>query len=141
MNCPGSPRRTVGVSATSLDAAVGPQLLEGVDVHLAAKVVKSLPVPRAAELLTALDANHAVRILRRFHHDSRDSLLSVMPIEQAKQLREMLVWPTDSVAAYMTTETLALDPATTAEEAVAHIRHRISEQQEGRSHRQLHLCH
>jgi magnesium transporter len=33
------------------------------------------------------------------------------------------------VAAYMTTETLVLDPATTAEEAVAHIRHRISEQQ------------
>ena len=94
MNCPGSRRRTVGASATGLDAAVGPKLLEGVDVHLAAKVVKSLPVPRAAELLTALDANHAVRILRRFHHDSRDSLLSVMPIEQAKQLREMLVWPT-----------------------------------------------
>ena len=119
-------RRRLG---ESLDAAVGPQLLEGVDVHLAAKVVKSLPVPRAAELLTAVDTNHAVRILRRFHHDSRDSLLSAMPIEQAKQLREMLVWPRDSVAAYMTTETLALDPATTAEEAVAHIRHRISEQQ------------
>ena len=89
MNCPGSRRRTVAASARS-DAAVGPQLLEGVDVHLAAKIVKSLPVPRAAELLTALDTDHAVRILRRFHHDSRDSLLSAMPIEQAKQLREML---------------------------------------------------
>ncbi|MGZ5363970.1 MAG: magnesium transporter, partial [Mycobacterium sp.] len=44
-------RRRLG---ESLDAAVGPQLLEGVDVHLAAKVVKSLPVPRAAELLTAV---------------------------------------------------------------------------------------
>jgi magnesium transporter len=112
-----------------LDAAVGAKLLEGVDVHLAAKVVKSLPIPRAAELLTALDVNQTVRILRRFHHDSRDSLLSAMPIEAARHLREMLVWPPDSVAAYMTTETLALGPTTTAEEAVAHIRHRISEQQ------------
>ena len=39
----------------------------------------------------------------------------------------MLVWPTDSVAAHMSTQTLALGPATTAEEAVAHIRHQISE--------------
>lgn len=119
-------RRRLG---KSLDAAVGPKFLEGVDVHLAAKVVKSLPVPQAAEMLTTLDANHSVRILRRFHHDARDSLLSAMPIEQAKNLREMLVWPTDSVAAYMTTETLSLRPDTTAEEAVAHIRRRISEQQ------------
>jgi magnesium transporter len=119
-------RRRLGAS---LDTAVGPLLLEGIDVHLAAKVVKSLPVPRAAELLSALDNNLGVRILRRFDHDSRDALLSAMPIEQAKHLREMLVWPTGSVAAHMTTQTLALGPATTAEEAVAHIRHRISEQQ------------
>lgn len=112
----------------SLDAAVGPKFLEGVDVQLAAKVVKSLPAPRAAEMLTALDANHSVRILRRFHHDARDSLLSAMPIEQAKHLREMLSWPTDSVAAFMTTQTLSLRPDTTAEEAVVHIRRRISAQ-------------
>jgi magnesium transporter len=117
-------RRRLGAS---LDTAVGPQLLEGIDVHLAAKVVKSLPVPRAAEQLSALDASYAVRILRRFQHEARDSLLSAMPIEHAKHLREMLVWPPDSVAAYMTTQTLALGPDTTAEEAVAHIRDRISE--------------
>jgi magnesium transporter len=119
-------RRRLG---ESLDASVGSTLLETVDVPVAAKVVESLPVPLAAELLSGLDTTHAVRILHRFQHHSRDSLLSAMPIEAAKHLRERLVWPTDSVAAFMTPETLTLRPATTAEEAVAHIRHRISEQQ------------
>lgn len=119
-------RRRLG---EGLDAEVGPELLESVDSQLAAKVIKSLPVPRAAELLGALDADDAVRILRRYQHETRDALLSAMPIDQAKRLREMLVWPPDSVAANMSTDALALGPAVTAEEAVAHIRHRISEQQ------------
>lgn len=119
-------RRRLG---ESLDTEVGSQLLESVDVQLAAKVIKSLPVPRAAELLAALDSNDAVRVLRRYQHEARDSLLSAMPLDEARRLREMLVWPPDSVAANMSTDTLALGPTVTAEEAVAHIRHRISEQQ------------
>ena len=119
-------RRRLG---EGLDAEVGPELLESVDTQLAAKVVKSLPAPRAAELLSALDANDAVRILRRYQHDARDSLLSAMPLDEAKHLREMLVWPPDSVAANMSTDTLALGPTVTTEEAIAHIRHRISTQQ------------
>ena len=121
-----SDRRRLG---EGLDAEVGPELLESVDSQLAAKVVRSLPVPRAAELLTALDANDSVRILRRYPHEARDALLSAMPIDEAKHLREMLVWPPDSVAANMSTDTLALGPTVTAEEAVAHIRHRISGKQ------------
>ena len=119
-------RRRLG---EGLDAEVAPELLVSVDSQLAAKVVKSLPVPRAAELLTALDSNDAVRILRRYQHDARDSLLSAMPIDTAKHLRELLVWPPDSVAAHMSTDTLTLGPTVTAEEAVAHIRREISEQQ------------
>jgi magnesium transporter len=119
-------RRRLG---EGLDAEVAPELFESVDSQLAAKVLKYLPVPRAAELLTAMDSNDAVRILRRYQHEARDSLLSAMPIEKAKHLREMLVWPPDSVAANMSTDTLALGPTVTAEEAVAHIRRQIAEQQ------------
>jgi magnesium transporter len=118
-------RRRLGAG---LDTEVGRQLLGGVDFHLAAKVVKSLPVPQAAEMLATVDTNHAVRILRRFEHDSRDALLSAMPIERAKTLRKMLAWPPHSVAAHMSPEPLALGPTATAEEAVAHIRQRIAEQ-------------
>ncbi len=107
---------------------VAPKLLDAVDVHLAARIIKAQASARAAELLTALDPQHAVRILRRYQPDLRDSLLTAMPIEQAKTLRSMLLWRPDSVAAHMSTETLAVGPTTTAEEAVAQIRDRISEQ-------------
>ena len=109
-----------------LDTQIGPKLLGAVDVHLAARVIKSQPVPRAAELLGALDAQQAVKILRRFQHDLRDALLSAMPIERAKALRSMLLWPPDSVAAHMSTEPLTLGPTTTAGQAVEQIRDRIS---------------
>lgn len=110
-----------------LDAETGPVLLEAIDVHLAAKVLKSLPLPRAAALLAAVDPQRAVRILRRFGHDLRDSLLSAMQIDEAKTLRSMLLWPPDSVAAHMTTEAVTLAPATTAAQAVEQIRDRIAE--------------
>lgn len=109
-----------------LDTQIGPKLLGAVDVHLAARVIKSQPVPRAAELLGALDAQQAVKILRRFQHDLRDALLSAMPIERAKAPRSMLLWPPDSVAAHMSTEPLTLGPTTTAGQAVEQIRDRIS---------------
>jgi magnesium transporter len=111
----------------ALNADVAPKLLEAVDVHLAAKVLKGQPIPRAAELLAALDAQQAVKILRRYQPDLRDSLLTAMPIEQAKVLRSMLLWRQDSVAGHMATETLTVAPTTTAEEAVAQIRDRISQ--------------
>jgi magnesium transporter len=50
-----------------------------------------------------------------------------MPIEQANAQRSMLLWRPDSVASHMTTETLAVRPTVTAEEAIAEIRDRISE--------------
>ena len=109
-----------------LTTDVAPKLLEAVDVHLAARIIKAQPTPQAAELLAALDPAHAVRILRRYQPDLRDALLTAMPIEQAKTLRAMLLWRPDSVAAHMTTETLTVDPTATAEEAVAQIRNRIS---------------
>jgi magnesium transporter len=110
-----------------LTADVAPKLLEALDVHLAAKIVKSQPTPRAAELLATLDPQHAVKILRRYQPDYRDSVLTAMPIEHAKAQRSMLLWRPDSVAAHMTTETLAVRPTITAEEAIAEIRDRISE--------------
>jgi magnesium transporter len=111
-----------------LTVDVAPKLLEAVDVHLAAKIIKSQPTPRAAELLAAVDPQHAVKILRRYQPDHRDALLTAMPIDQARIQRAMLLWRPDSVAAHMTTETLTVDPPTTAEEAVDQIRHRISAQ-------------
>ncbi len=110
-----------------LTADVAPKLLEAVDVHLAARIIKGQPAPRAAELLAALDPQHAVKILRRYQPDFRDTLLTAVPIERAKTLRGMLLWRPDSVAAHMTTETLTVGPAATAEEAVAQIRDRISD--------------
>ena len=80
-----------------LDTQIGPKLLGAVDVHLAARVIKSQPIPRAAELLDALGAQQAVKVLRRFHHDLRDALLSAMPIERAKTLRSMLLWPREKI--------------------------------------------
>ena len=111
-----------------LTAEVAPKLLEAVDVHLAARIIKSQPTSRAAAILAGLDPQHAVKILRRYQPDYRDSLLTAMPIERAKAQRSMLLWRPDSVAAHMTTETLTVDPTATAEEAVAQIRDRISAQ-------------
>jgi len=110
-----------------LTTDVAPKLLEALDVHLAAKIVKSQPMPKAAELLATLDPQHAVKILRRYQPDYRDSVLTAMPIEQARAQRNMLLWRPDSVAAHMTTETLTVNPTITAEEAIAEIRDLISE--------------
>lgn len=112
--------------ADVLTADVAPRLLEAVDVSLAARTLKGQPAPRAAELLSALDPQHAVKILRRYAPDLRDALLTAMPIERAKTLRGMLLWRPDSVAAHMTTETFTVRPTATAEEAVAQLRDRIS---------------
>jgi magnesium transporter len=110
-----------------LNPQTGTELFESIDYSLAAKVVKSQPVSRGAELIGALQPHRAADILRRFDNAARDALLTAMPIERAKLLRGSLYWSTDCVAAHMMTEPITLTQTTTAEQAVEQIRARMTQ--------------
>ncbi len=121
-------RRRVG---ELLDAPTAAGLFESIDAHLVAKMLKSQPIPRAAELLCALNAQRTADILRQSSRNVREGLLTAMPMDRAKVLRGLLSWPGDSVAAHMAPETLTVSPTTTAAQAVAEIRNRATENHGG----------
>ena len=75
-----------------LTAEVAPKLLEAVDVHLAARIIKGQSGAARRGTACRLDPHHAVKILRRYAPALRDTLLTAMPIERAKTLRGMLLW-------------------------------------------------
>lgn len=113
-----------------LDAQTAAELLESIDPDLGARVLKTQPISRAAELLAVLDTDRASDIIRHIGRDVREQVLTAMPLDRAKVLRGLLSWPDDCVAAHMAPEILAVSPTTTASAAVAEIRSRAATQRE-----------
>jgi magnesium transporter len=109
-----------------LDIDTGIELLESVDVDLAAKVLATMPAPRAASFLDALDSDTAADILREVDARQREQWLRQIPLSRATVLRGLLAWPEDSAAAHMVPETLTVRPTMTATEAVEAIRSHAS---------------
>lgn len=109
-----------------LDIDTGIELLESVDVDLAAKALATTPAPRAASFLDALDSDHAADILREVDARLREQWLTQIPSSRATVLRGLLSWPEDSAAAHMVPETLTVRPTMTATEAVEAIRNHAS---------------
>ncbi|MDT7795581.1 MAG: magnesium transporter, partial [Mycobacterium sp.] len=108
-----------------LDTQTAAKLIHSVDVALAAKMLKALPISRVDELLAAINSHRAAAILRHVDRETRDALLTAMPLERANVLRGVLSWPADSVAAHMLPETLTVGPEVTAAQAIDEIRNQV----------------
>lgn len=111
--------RTLG---TLLDHRGATDLFESIDDELAARVLAAMHAGEAADLVDALDLDHAADVLRDIKAAPREEVLSALPQARAEALRGLLSWPEDSVAAHMVPEALTVRPAMTIGEAVAALR-------------------
>lgn len=97
-------------------------LLESVDTALSADLIAAFAPDDAVRVVDALDSDEVARMLREVDHNKRESLLAVLPVDRANQLRGLLSWPPHSAAAQMVPDVLRVPPHLTAAEAIAAVR-------------------
>ena len=108
--------------AALLDHKRANALFESIDDELAGQVVTNLAPVTAADLLTAVNLDHAADVLREVDGRARESVLAALPGDRAAALRGLLTWPEDSVAAHMVPEALTVPPDVTVADAITVIR-------------------
>lgn len=114
-------RRRFGEVLDDRTAAV---LFETLDSHLAAEVVRKLPIAAMALALGDVDPTPLADILRRLDDADVEPVLAAMPIERADVVRGLLKWPAECVGAHMSLEVITVGPTTPAGQAVDDIRQR-----------------
>lgn len=80
----------------------------------AADVLARLSDERGVAALRALDPAHATVVCGRLAGEDRHRLLSKLPPAEARELRELMVYPADSAAGLMTTRIPTFRPNTAA---------------------------
>lgn len=109
-----------------LDSTTGAELFGSVDANLAAKALQAMDPHQGAPMLNALHSDQAANILRKMKEPKQESLLTLLPLERATVLRDLLSWPEDSAAAHMVPETLTVRPNMTVSEAINTVRNNAS---------------
>jgi magnesium transporter len=128
------------------DSQSAARSLEMMTEHEAAQVLKALPTPLAVQALQhlqvsyaavllensdaalfkaiadALDPQHAATIFMHLPEESREHLLENIPKKLRAQIKELLVYPEDSMGRLMTTKFLSFHKDVSAHEAIEKIR-------------------
>jgi magnesium transporter len=86
-----------------------------------------VPPEQAAEILEEMDPDEAADVLGEMPKHTRSELLEAMDIPEAQEVQELLRYDPQSAGGLMTPEVIKLHRETTAEQALAEIRHRADE--------------
>ncbi|HEM60989.1 MAG TPA: magnesium transporter [Chloroflexi bacterium] len=103
-----------------LNPADSANILEKLHDEEAAELVKALPTDAVIRIVDEMEPDEAADLLGDLHPDQAQVVLA--GLEDAKELRPLLVHPDDSAGGLMTTEFLALRRWMTAGEAIQAVR-------------------
>lgn len=87
-----------------------------------ARLLTELPEERAAALLGALDPARAAVLCATFDTDRRRRLLERLPVAAARELQELMSYPSDTAAGLMTARVETFRPDTAAGAVLARLR-------------------
>jgi len=103
-----------------LNPADSADILEELDDEEAAELVSSLPTEAVIRIVDEMEPDEAADLLGDIDPDQAQAVLAGM--EDADEVRPLLLHPDDSAGGLMTSEFLALRPRMTAAEAIQAIR-------------------
>ncbi len=97
-----------------LDLSDSADILEDMDDPETAKLAASLPVDTIAPIVDEMDPDKAADLLGDLTDEQRKAVLS--RLDDADEVRPLLIHPDESAGGLMTSEFLALRPLMTAQE-------------------------
>lgn len=110
-----------------LDVETAADALEETPPELAAELLEKVEPERAADILEEMAPDEAADVLSELPGDTRAELVEAMERPEAREVQELLAYPSDSAGGLMTPDRVQLQPRQTVADAVAEIR-RLSEE-------------
>ena len=98
------------------------QLLERITPHKAAAILSSLDSNRRRELLSAMNPRQASSVLNHVEQSHREEVLGNLPDAMARQLRELLEYPSDTAGGMMEPRVASIPSDLTAQAAIGVLR-------------------
>ena len=108
---------------TDAPVRIGGAVLAAMLPQVAATVLRGLGIERGRELLSALDAQHAVSILRQFDAAARVPYLAGLPTTTALTAKLLLEFVDNAVGAFMNPDVVALEGTMRVDAALGRLRH------------------
>jgi len=106
----------------SLDEEVAAEALEEVEPKMQRLLIADLDSESVAGIVEEMDPGAAADLLSELTEERSDAILEEMDPEERQEVEELLEFSADSAAGRMTTEYIALGPASTVAEAIAALR-------------------
>lgn len=106
----------------ALPPSLSAQIFRYLEVHYAAKLLKEAPPDTSKEIVSRLEPQNGAAIFRNIPDDIRKKLLEHLPEKTRRQIRELLIYPRDSVGSIMSTDFLALHTDIKVKDAIEKIR-------------------
>lgn len=107
---------------SSMDEERAADVLEELEPQIRKSVLENLPIDKAADLLEKMPADEAADILDELRDDKVEELLMEMEEEASEDIRELLVYPENSVGSIMITEFVLFNENESVEETIRTLR-------------------
>ncbi len=98
------------------------EVLEEIAPELAAELVEQVPLGDLAAVLNEMPGEAAADLIDELDEDIQDDIFAAMTDQAEQEVRDLLVYPSDSAGGLMTTEIAALPLGLTTGEAIERIR-------------------
>lgn len=110
-----------GPQRTKLLRVLNPDTLSTVFSYLdePAPLLEALDIRKAVDIISGMEADDAVGVLRQLSKAKRDALLDMIPAEQKKDILLVASYDEDEIGSYMTTDFIQVPLTDTAEAAMA----------------------
>lgn len=105
-----------------LDVDQAADALIDIDKHSLATILKELDKPKLSELVQEMEADEATDIVATMSQPERTSVLQTLPIEDSKQVAELLKYPIDTAGGRMSLDFLSLSDCDTVAGALKKVR-------------------
>ena len=106
----------------TLDEEVAAETLEEIDPKLQVSILSSLDSDRAADIVEEMDPDAAADLLGDMPPDTSQEILTEMQPEERAEVTELMTFGEDTAAGRMTTEYMALKPASKVSDAIEMLR-------------------
>jgi len=111
---------------TRLSSDLGARVFEHLEPRDQKPLLEAMGAPRAKQLLGEMYSDDIADFVGELHPEQAKAVLSLMPHEDAQEIRELLVYPDSSAGGLMIKEYLALEQDSTVDDAIAVIRENAS---------------
>jgi len=110
-----------------LDVGTAADALEEASPELAAELLEKVEPGKAADILEEMAPDESADVLSELPGERREELLGAMEAPEAREVKELLVYPGNSVGGLMTLDRIQVYPEQTAADAIAEVRRRAEE--------------